>query len=185
MRLFFLLLIGLFAGCESVGRQIYISPGGVRTVRDGAFTLDAPRSWGLILPTGFVTGDQKDAILIGITRYDSSPLIQFDKLPETIPWQTDLPKMKLELTRRSENQAFAMPEELTRYNKFEGHGARGVGKFEGRRLELILFYPEGELTGSRLLLTLYDSPNATALREMDEILRSVRYAAPQSTKGAP
>jgi hypothetical protein len=168
-------ILCLLSGCYSVSRQFHSSSDKVSPLSQNGFTVSAPESWFLYGETKFENTDRESGIQVAILTYERSPIIQFNKLPESVRWQDDLARMDVELSRRTQVTDVQVSDELTHYNKLNGHGLRKVGMSRNRRSEYILFYPEDELSGSRLLVILYGSPNADSLREMDEIIRSAHY----------
>ena len=115
-------------------------------------------------------------VQIDIRGYEWTPILDFYALPKSVRWQDDLPKMVERMTTAFGLHDIKVSEELTSYNKFTGHGTRKVGtNHENHRYEYILFYPEGEMAGTRIVVILCGSPNVASRREMDAILGSVSY----------
>jgi hypothetical protein len=175
MKMLLIVTLCLLTGCSSVSRQFYSSSGTIRPLSSNGFTVEAPKSWGLFFEIDFDNGQRKKGLGTAIMRYTWSPVVQFDKLSDSVHWQDDLTRMEAELVSRAELKDIKPSESLTHYNKLSGHGLRKVGTSGGRRWEMILFYPVGELGGCRLLVILAGSPNADSLREMGEVIRSVRF----------
>lgn len=113
--------------------------------------------------------------MIGVVDYEWSPVVQFNKLGTDVKWTDDLARLDVELSRRQELRQVQIAETLTSYNKFTGHGVRKVGVSRGRQSEFIIFYPDGEMAGTRLLVLLYGSPNKVSLRELDGVIRSAAF----------
>jgi hypothetical protein len=175
-------ILCLLSGCYSVSRQFYSSNGNARLITENGFAVSAPEPWVSYTETKLDNTDKESGIQIAILTYEWSPVIQFNKLSESVRWQDDLARMEAELIRRQQLTNIQTSEELTQYNKLSGHGLRKVGMSRNRRSEWILFYPEGELGGSRLMVLLYGFPNADSLREMDEIIRSTQSVSSMKNK---
>ena len=113
---------------------------------------------------------------VSIRNYQWSPTIEFARMREKVRREDDLQRVDTILTQAKTITDVQVSEQLTRYNKFNGHGLRKVGTGDGKRSEYILFYPaDGEMEGTRILVILYGSPSPAALREMDAVVASVRF----------
>lgn len=154
---------------------MYVGCNIIEPLNSNGFTVRGPRSWGLILETHLDGSDVATGMQTAILDYEWSPVVQFNKLGAGVKWSEDMARLDAELSTRQALQQIQTIEALTTYNKFTGHGMRKVGVSRGRRSEFILFYPEGEMRGTRLLVLLFGAPNELSLRELEGIIHSVSY----------
>jgi len=179
MRNYIALLFAILAvGCQTPYHTSYFyfpSKTNLISISSRGFHYQKPDSWVSWSSSVFDDSSNRPGEMLSVRAYEWSPIIHFNTLTNSVRWQDDLPRMDAEIIRRSRLQDIQTSEELTHYNKFTGHGVRKVGKSDNLRFEYILFYPEGEMTGTRIIIILCGSPNNASLREMDEIIHSVYY----------
>ncbi|HEY5044218.1 MAG TPA: hypothetical protein VIK53_19780 [Verrucomicrobiae bacterium] len=171
------MLAALAVGCQTRYHTSYFYvPGSnpVTSVDRRGFHFQEPESWGSFNRSDFDDLENRPGTEIYIPTYEWSPIIHLNILTNSVSWQDDLPRMDAKIIQRARLQDIKVSEELTRFNKFTGHGVRKAGKSDSYRFEYVLFYPE-EMPSTRLIVILCGSPNKTSLREMDEIIGSVSY----------
>jgi hypothetical protein len=169
-----ILLCGLLTGCESVTQKFYSSKSSsYRHLIENGFVVIVPESWGMFYRVDLGMIEKDRGMSVAIPSYEWSPIVQFNHIPPEIRWQDDLAHVDVDITRAAKMTRVKVSEPLSRYNRYDGNGLRKVGESGKRRCEFIVFYPKGDLLGTRLFILLYGSPNEDALREMDEVIRSV------------
>jgi hypothetical protein len=174
MKILAVILLWLLTGCESVTRYYYSAAGNYSPLVENGFKVNAPESWGLMSDVKLGAIERGSGMSVAIRLYEWSPIAQFNHLPPGVRWQDDLTHVDADITRAASMTNIKSSEELSRYNRYDGRGLRKVGESGKRRCELIVFYPEGELSGTRLFVLLYGSPSKDALRELDEVIGSVQ-----------
>src|SRR5262252_5645036 len=106
MRTFiaFLLIAICICGCETPYHTYpyYFSGGGpVSHVDRNLFSLSVPKTWVVYGDTPLDESGTAPGIEICIPRYEWSPTIFFNFLTNNATWETDLPRMGADLTRRA------------------------------------------------------------------------------------
>lgn len=149
---------------------------------DDKLQLTKPRTW-FYYTSSYFDDSRRDnpGTYLEIKGYEWSPIVHFNYVTNGVRWQDDKVRMEKKIEETYEMRSFKSEEELSSYNKFIGHGVRKIGMDGGYnyRLEYILFYPESELSGVRIIVIFYNHPNAASVQEVEGILQSVKYVPNQ------